>query len=229
MEGELRAGRVIASVMVDLRAILSYTAAVLVVVVLAIVAGLPGAGIVAAEPWPAAPASSLAGQLLVASPKMGDPRFAGAVVIVIASDRDGAMGLVVNRAYGQGPLSALLAGFGVKAAARRDRVRLHYGGPVDGGRGYVLHSGEYQGKSTRAVAGGLALSTGRDVLEAVAAGKGPERRLFALGYAGWGPGQVEEEVSRGDWLTAPADPALVFADDPDRVWERAMRLAGLVM
>jgi putative transcriptional regulator len=200
-------------------------AAALVLGALLVVAG-HGEGV--ADTGPAASAS-LAGQLLVASPKMGDPRFAGTVVFVIASDRDGAMGLVVNRAYGKGPLSALLAGFGIKAAAGRDPVRLHYGGPVDGGRGYVLHSGEYQGKSTRPVAGGLALSTGRDVLEAVAAGKGPKCRLFALGYAGWGPGQVEDELNRGDWLTAPADPALVFADDPDHVWERAMRLAGLAM
>ena len=201
----------------------------------------------------AAVSASLAGQLLVASAKMDDPRFVKTVIYIVASDADGAMGLVVNRAYGEGPLAALLAGFGIKSVVPgrgpgresqgretqgretqgrepgRDPVRLHYGGPVDGGRGFVLHSREYQGSSTRSLADGLALSTGRDVLEAVAAGKGPQRRLFALGYAGWGPGQIEDELSRGEWLTAPADEALIFADDLDRIWERAMRLAGLAL
>lgn len=191
----------------------------------------------------AAVSTSLAGQLLVASAKMDDPRFVKTVIYIVASDADGAMGLVVNRAYGEGPLAALLAGFGIKSVVPgrgpgrespgrepgRDPVRLHYGGPVDGGRGFVLHSREYQGSSTRSLADGLALSTGRDVLEAVAAGKGPQRRLFALGYAGWGPGQIEDELSRGEWLTAPADEALIFADDLDRIWERAMRLAGLAL
>jgi putative transcriptional regulator len=172
----------------------------------------------------------VAGQLLVASPAMGDPRFARTVICMLTHDGDGAMGLVVNRAFGQGPLSALLNGFGVddvEPDLDEEPVRLHYGGPVERGRGFVLHSTDYRGPSTRPVGEGLAVSSGRDVLDAVAAGEGPAHRVFLLGYAGWGPGQLEGEMAREDWLTAPAEPSLVFARDLDAVWEAAMALAGL--
>ena len=221
MEGETLVIRAVRFAMLNLRAIGTIVALLLVL--------LDGADKKSLADGPAAASTSLAGQLLVASPKMGDPRFVETVIYVIADDADGSMGLVINRSFGEGPLSALLAGFGVRSHAGRDPVRLHYGGPVDGGRGFVLHSREYQGSSTHMLTNGVALSTGRDVLEAVAAGRGPKHALFALGYAGWGPGQVEEEVSRGDWLTAPADQSLIFTDDLDHVWEKAMRLAGLAL
>lgn len=177
---------------------------------------------------PAAP-PSLAGQLLVATPRIGDPRFARTVILIVTHSDEGAMGLVVNRAYGEGSLTALLAGFGVKDAERSERVRLHYGGPVEPGRGFVLHSTDYAGPSTQTVDGGVALSTGKDVLEAVAAGRGPRQAVFIIGYAGWGAGQLEGEIAHGDWLTAPADARLVFTADPDQVWQRAYRGAGVAL
>ena len=170
--------------------------------------------------------TSLAGQLLVASPRMGDPRFAETVIFVVAHSDEGAMGLVVNRTYGNGPLQRLLAGFGITTAVQPATVRLQYGGPVETKRGFVLHSADYTGPSTTPVAGGMAFSTGRDVLQAVADGRGPQRRLFILGYAGWGPGQLEAELAGNDWLTAPAETGLIFSEDTESVWQRALQRAG---
>lgn len=172
---------------------------------------------------------SIAGQLLVASPQMGDPRFAQTVIYVIAHDSEGAIGLVVNRPLGEGPLEGLLSGFGIKMTAGNEPVRLAYGGPVETGRGFVLHSADYKGRSTRSITNGVAVSTGRDVLEAAAAGEGPQDLVFVLGYAGWSAGQLENELARDDWLTAPADAALIFSDDLDHIWERAMISAGIVL
>jgi putative transcriptional regulator len=175
---------------------------------------------------PGAVSSSLAGQFLVASPKMLDPRFAHTVIYMVSHDEDGAMGLVVNRSYGRGPLKSLLQGFGVEKAKAEETVVLHYGGPVEQIRGFVLHSTDYRGPSTQVVADDVALSTGFDILKALAAGGGPRQRLFLLGYAGWGPGQLEGEIARNDWLTAPADDRLIFSDDSEKIWQEALKRAG---
>ncbi|TVR78174.1 MAG: DUF179 domain-containing protein [Rhodospirillales bacterium] len=169
---------------------------------------------------------SLAGQLLVASPAMTDPRFAETVILVISHDRDGAMGLVVNRVIGSGPLRLLLETMGVEDSDAVDDVRLFFGGPVESHRGFVVHSPDYEGPTTQVVGDGLAVSFETDVLQAIGDGEGPAQSLIMLGYAGWGPGQLDGEIRREDWFTAPASPSLVFADDLDRVWERAMARAG---
>ena len=169
----------------------------------------------------------IAGQLLVATPRMPDPRFSEAVIYMIDHDAKGAMGLVVNRSLGEGQLKALLEAFGVESEDATGTVRLHYGGPVEAGRGFVLHSTDYSGPSTRVVNGQIAVSTGLDVLKAVGAGEGPRESRFILGYAGWGPGQLESEMAREDWLTAPADSSLIFSDDLDAVWEKALASSGL--
>lgn len=175
------------------------------------------------------PPGSYANRLLVAAPQLSDPNFARTVVYIVSHDDTGAFGLVVNRAYGEGVLSVLLEAFGIEADAGAVTVRLHYGGPVEGGRGFVLHSADYAGPATLALGNGLALSTGRDVLEALAAGKGPAQRLVLLGYAGWSPHQLDGEVEGADWLIAPADPALIFSSDPEAVWTIALQRAGLAM
>lgn len=171
----------------------------------------------------------LTGQLLVATPRMGDPRFSHTVIYVIAHDRDGAMGVVVNRMIGEGPLKNLLEVFGVDAGRAQGSARLHYGGPVEQGRGLVLHSADYKGPSTTVVDDGVALSTGLDVLNALAADQGPKLRLLIIGYAGWAPGQLEGEIARDDWRTAPAEESLIFGDDVGTVWERAFRQAGIAL
>jgi len=184
----------------------------------------PGA---AGAAGPAAGSPFLAGQFLVASPGIGDPRFARTVIFIIDHDQGGAMGLVLNRSLGRGPLRALLQGFGVDEVEADGTVELHSGGPVDPTRGFVLHSIDFAGVGTRPVGEDVALSVGFDVLTAMASGAGPKRRQIYLGYAGWGPGQLESEIARNDWLSAPADTALIFTDDAEPVWDRAMRHAGM--
>ncbi len=170
---------------------------------------------------------SIAGQLLVATPRMTDPRFSETVIYMIDHNATGAMGVVINRGLGEGQLKALLEAFGVETEKASGTVRLQYGGPVETGRGFVLHSTDYSGPSTKVVNGQIAISTGLDVLKAVGAGEGPREARFILGYAGWGPGQLESEMARNDWLTAPADSSLIFSDDLDAVWEEALASSGL--
>ena len=171
----------------------------------------------------------LTGQLLVATPDMGDPRFAETVIYMVSHDADGAMGLVVNRVLGTGPLGLLLETLEIDIEADPDlgEVRLLFGGPVEPERGFVLHSDDFEGESTRIVANGIAVSFGTDALAAMAQGAGPRRSLVLLGYAGWGPGQLESELARADWLVVPAEKALVFSDDPASVWERARESYGI--
>jgi len=171
----------------------------------------------------------LTGQLLVATDRLGDPRFAHTVIYMIDHSAKGAMGLIINRSYGVGPLDKLLKGFGIKAGHKGKTIRLYYGGPVDPGVGFVLHSTDYKGPGTRVVTKEVAITTRLDVLKAIAEGGGPKHSLFALGYAGWGPGQLEHELARDDWVTAPADDSLIFSDDLDSTWKRAMQKAGLAL
>ena len=172
---------------------------------------------------------STAGQLLVATPRLVDPHFAHTVVYVVAHDADGAFGLVINRVYGEEALETVLEAFGIGDAEVVGNIRLYYGGPVESERGLVLHSTDYDGPSTLAIGHDLALSTGPDVLQAMAAGSGPRHRLVLLGYSGWGPSQLDGEIAREDWLLAPADAATIFATDPAATWERVMKKAGLPM
>ncbi len=170
----------------------------------------------------------LEGQFLVAAPKMPDPRFAKTVILMVKHDATGAMGFVINKVFGRGPLPIFLKGFGIKAETTvNETVVLYYGGPVELESAAVLHSLDYKDVSTKKIGKNLAWSNRKDVLSAVAAGKGPKERIFILGYSGWSPGQLEQEMAREDWLTAPADGALVFDQDPKTLWDRIMIKAGV--
>jgi putative transcriptional regulator len=169
----------------------------------------------------------LTGQFLIASPRIGDPRFAETVIYMLNHDAQGALGLVVNRVIGQGPLDKFLKGFGIDAGDRGGTIDLHYGGPVESGRGFVLHTTDYQDANSKPVDGRVAWTVQLDVLKAIAEGKGPQKSLLALGYAGWGPGQLEGELKRGDWLTAPADEDILFGEDQATKWQRATKKAGV--
>lgn len=166
--------------------------------------------------------ASLAGRLLVATEDLRDPRFDHTVVYMVRHDPTGAMGLVVNRPLGQVPLARLLELFGRSDPDVAGEARVFYGGPVEGARAFVLHTTDWTSPATLVVAGGVALTAHPAVLEAIAHGRGPRRSLFALGYAGWAPGQLEGEIRRGSWISVPADEALVFDDDADAKWRRAM-------
>lgn len=170
--------------------------------------------------------SSLSGQLLVAGRRMADPNFTRCVVFMVAHAEEGALGLVVNRVYGAITLRHLFGDLGIRQGLDR-KVDLYYGGPVQFNLGFVLHSDDYAGASTQLFRHNIALSTGPDVVQAVAKGQGPKRSLFLAGYTGWGAGQLEREMARGDWLVAPADPELIFAPDPGTVWEKALERAGV--
>jgi putative transcriptional regulator len=169
-----------------------------------------------------APATaSLAGQLLVASPSMGDPRFAGTVILMVRHDKDGAFGIVVNRPIGERPLAAILELIGEKDATVAGTVRIFAGGPVQPEMGFVIHGGDYHGPGTIEINARLAVTANREILRDIGHGKGPAQSLIAFGYAGWGPGQLEGELARRDWAIAPGESKLVFDEDRDKVWDAA--------
>lgn len=168
----------------------------------------------------------LTGQLLVAMPTMTDSRFARTVIYMCAHNDEGAMGLVINRLVGAITFPDLLAQLGIEPSNLSDEIRVHFGGPVESGRGFVLHSGEYRQDGTLQVDPNTALTATIDILRDIAAGSGPRRRLLALGYAGWGPGQLDAEIQANGWLHCPPDENLVFDDQIDNKWERAIAKLG---
>lgn len=168
------------------------------------------------------PSNFLTGQLLVAMPTMGDPRFATSVVYVCAHTPDGAMGLVVNRPIVKPSFDDLLRQLEVEPLPPARRIRLCSGGPVDNARGFVLHTADWTGEGSLKVNDELALTASLDVLKAIAEGGGPREGLLALGYAGWGPGQLDAELQQNAWLSVPADEPLLFGDGHDSKWRRAL-------
>jgi len=170
---------------------------------------------------------SLTGQLLVAMPQMRDPRFTRSVIYMCAHNAEGAMGLVINRLVGSITFPDMLEQLGIAAGEHGRQIKVHFGGPVDAGRGFVLHSDEYRHEGTVAVVDGMALTATIDILKDIAGGQGPRRCLLALGYAGWGAGQLDAEIQANGWLTVPADADLVFEGDLDGKWERALGKIGV--
>ena len=193
------------------------------------VVALLGTGLLAAPPGPGHSAEppppvvgSLVGQVLVATDDMPDPRFARTVIYMVHHDADGAQGLVVNRPLREIPLAILLEQTGLDNKGVNEMVRLHVGGPVQTFRVFVLHTAEYAGNNTMTVKNGFSLTWDPEILKAIAQGKGPRRKLFIMGYAGWAPGQLEAEMKTGAWVRASADETLVFDDNYDTKWDRAI-------
>ncbi len=170
---------------------------------------------------------STEGQLLVAARSMPDGRFAHTVIYMVRHDENGAMGVVVNRPMGNVPMAAVFEGLGLEGDEAEGSIRVHYGGPVEGSAGFVLHSPDYLEPDSLSVDGGYALTTSLEVMRAIAEGDGPEQSLLLFGYSGWGPGQLESEMQRDDWVVVPADEALVFGADHAGKWERALDLRGV--
>lgn len=169
----------------------------------------------------------LAGQVLVAMPTMPDPRFARTVIYLVAHTRDGAMGLVVNRVLESLSFPELLDQLGIPRGPSSREIRVHFGGPVETGRGFVLHTADYLREASMLVDDHIALTASVDILKAIVAGEGPSRALLALGYAGWAAGQLEEEIQNNGWLLVPPDDALLFDTDQQSKWERAIRKLGI--
>lgn len=170
----------------------------------------------------------LAARLLIAMPGMDDHRFAKSVIYLCAHSAEGAMGLIINRPLEDLHFLRLLKHLKVPESDHTPDVMVHFGGPVERGRGFVLHDHSYHApRGTMRITDDMALSATLDVITHIAAGTGPERMIFGLGYAGWGPGQLEAEIRQNVWLVAEADPALIFDGKPEGKWRRAMEHAGI--
>ncbi len=171
-------------------------------------------------------AGYLSGQLLLATPGMSDPRFQRAAIAICAHDAEGAVGIGVGAAVTGLGFHDLLEQFDIAPGAS-DNAPVHFGGPVETRRGFVLHSLDWGGQDTIDVAGLWALSSTVDVLRAIAEGKGPSRWLVALGYAGWGAGQLDGELTGAGWLNVPGSAALIFDRSPGERWEAGLAAAGV--
>jgi putative transcriptional regulator len=177
----------------------------------------------------------LDGQLLIAMPAMGDPRFARSVIYMCAHSPEGAMGIIINQRAPNISFTELLAQLNI--VPPEDRIRLpsplhamavHFGGPVETGRGFVLHSADYfKAESTLPIDESVCLTATIDILRDIAKGTGPDKALLALGYAGWAPGQLESEIHANGWLNCPADPKLIFDAEVDRKYTRALGRLGV--
>jgi putative transcriptional regulator len=166
--------------------------------------------------------ASLTGQVLIAMPGLQDPRFSQSVIYLCAHTADGAMGIVINRPLSEPSFADLLKQLEVAPVPPARSIRLCSGGPVDNARGFVLHSADWTGEGSLRVTSDMALTASLDVLKAIAGGGGPVHGLLALGYAGWGPGQLDVEIQQNAWLSAPADTELLFDGAPDTAWRRAL-------
>jgi putative transcriptional regulator len=177
----------------------------------------------------------LDGQLLIAMPGMADKRFARSVVYICAHSRDGAMGIVINKLANEVNFRDLLVQLDIVQAQNEpdlpggvDNIRVHRGGPVETGRGFVLHSNDFIiENATLAIDDGICLTATLEILRAISVGRGPDRALLALGYAGWGPGQLEFEIQANGWLNSQADRSILFDDDIDGKYDRALAKIGI--
>ncbi len=170
----------------------------------------------------------LNGKLLIAMPSMGDVRFEQSVIFICSHSDKGAMGLIVNKPAEELKFRDLLQQLEVEAPPSARSIRIHVGGPVEFGRGFVLHSSDYgESDNTLQVDDRFAMTATLDILEDIAMGDGPDQALLAMGYAGWGPGQLEDEIARHGWLIGDATQGLVFGHNDDRKWQGALKLMGI--
>ncbi|WP_299610567.1 YqgE/AlgH family protein [uncultured Tateyamaria sp.] len=174
-----------------------------------------------------AAALDLTGQLLVAMPNMGDPRFDRSVVFVCAHSEDGAMGLIVNKPAVDMVLGELMDQLDIPCSSLARNTAVHFGGPVETTRGFVLHTDDYTSRLQTLKVGAFGMTATQDVLEDIGTGDGPERALVMLGYAGWGPGQLEGEITRNGWLTVDASPPVVFGTGDTAKWIKALDVIGI--
>ena len=170
----------------------------------------------------------LEGKLLIALPGMSDPRFEKAVIFMCAHSAEGAMGLIINKPIEGLGFHDLVQNLDIRVTNNVPDSPVLFGGPVDTGRGFVLHSGEYAApNATMPVTKEISLTATLDILKAMAEGQGPEQSVFALGYAGWGPGQIENEIRLNGWLHCDADSGIVFEMDMASKWSAALRKLGI--
>lgn len=170
----------------------------------------------------------LEGKLLIALPGMADPRFEKSVIFMCAHSDEGAMGIIINRAIDGLKFRELMAKLELDVTPETPDMPILFGGPVETGRGFVLHSGDYEsGDASLPVSEEISLTATLDILRAMGQGKGPHQAIFALGYAGWGPGQIEDEIRANGWIHCDTDTALVFDPRLETKWAKALRKLGI--
>ena len=169
----------------------------------------------------------LTGHFLIAMPSMPDPRFARSVIYICAHSADGAMGLMVNKPLTSISFSDLLEQLDIEPTDRVRDLQVQQGGPVESGRGFVLHSADFVREGTMVVDDDIALTATVDILRAIAAGEGPREHLLALGYAGWAPGQLDQEIQANGWLHVASDHNILFDHDLATKWDRAIGKLGV--
>jgi putative transcriptional regulator len=165
---------------------------------------------------------SFAGQVLIAAPTIGDPRFYHAVILLLRDDKNGALGIVINRPVGERSVASLLKATGESGVGVEGNVRVFAGGPVEPQLGFVVHTADYRRPETLEIDGRVAMTASPRILQDIGHHQGPDKSLFAFGYAGWGPGQLAAEMARHDWFTTPEEPKLIFDDDRAGLWTEAM-------
>lgn len=169
----------------------------------------------------------LTGQLLIAMPSMFDLQFAHTVIYICIHSPEGAMGLVLNRPVKEFSFPQLMQLLEVETSEVAREIQIYLGGPVESGRGFVLHSSEYAQSDTIVIDGNVCLTSTTDILRDIADNHGPKRSLIALGYTGWGPGQLDHELVKNSWLQAPADDALIFDINIQNKWKHSITKLGI--
>jgi putative transcriptional regulator len=159
-------------------------------------------------------------------PNMPDPRFAHSVIYICTHNATGTMGLVLNKLYAAIDARALFDQLNISLTEKAPHLRIHYGGPVESGRGFILHTDDYMQDTSMRIESDVAMTATLDILQSISEGKGPQHAMLVLGYAGWGAGQLEQEIQVGGWLTAPADHSILFDGDCDTKWERSIQKLG---
>ena len=170
----------------------------------------------------------LTGKFLLAMPGMGDPRFEHSVVFICKHSDKGAMGLIVNKRANDLKFTELLQQLDIEPAPDMRPIEVHFGGPVEFGRGFVLHSADYMtDEATLKVSPKIGMTTTLDILEDISQGLGPKDCILAMGYSGWGPGQLEAEIAQNGWLICDASHDIIFGGDDEGKWTLALRKMGI--
>ena len=170
---------------------------------------------------------NLTGKLLISMPALEDERFYKTVIYICAHSSEGTMGIIINKKIDYDLYPDLLEQLGIDKPLSGKKLYIRYGGPVETGRGFVLHSDEVLQKETLSIGKGVALTSNLEFFEDLSKGKGPENSIFALGYAGWGPGQIEKEILANSWMTLSTDSQFLFDEEVSNKWNKAYNLLGI--
>ena len=170
---------------------------------------------------------NLTGQIIVSMPSLEDERFYKTVIYICAHSSEGSMGIIINKKIDYDLYPDLLQQLGIDKPLNNKKLFIRYGGPVESGRGFVLHSDDMMRKETLNIDKGVALTSTAEFFDDLSKGKGPKNCILALGYAGWQPGQLEHEIMRNSWMSLSVDNSFLFDDEVSRKWSQAYKLMGI--